>query len=146
MLVVMLSNCLLLQACEAPEQALELVALLVAHWQGTLAAAWPVSVVTALSPQAAINSLPHTLPALMQHKAWQNVAEPCTRRLVDLAVPERSAAAKSLDGSDVHDKAMGNKSQMQKIARIAAACLVAMRRHLARDSWQHMPQVLACHS
>ena len=124
---------LVTQAGDRPGQALQFAALQAAHWQGHYSTQWPVYMVTALSPQAAVKSLPYTLPALMQHKAWESTAEPCTRRLIKLSLLAATSA-----GGDA-----GQIQADQTVKRTATACLVAMKTHLANDSWQHMTQLLA---
>ena len=138
-----------LQASDTPEQAMQLVSLLVAHWQAQPHATWPVQLITAVSPAAAVQSLPHTLPALLQRKNWQRVAEPVTRRLIKLVVESASlqeqSAPASLSGAQQSDRQSSSaKPNAQRVSHIAAACLVAMRQHLAEDAWQHMPEILSC--
>ena len=124
---------LVTQAGDIPGQALQFAAMQAAHWQRHSSTQWPVCMITALSPSAAVNSLPYTLPALMQHKAWQSTAEPCTRHLIKLVLPAATNAGKDA----------GQTQADQTVKQIAAACFVAMKEHLANDSWQHMPHVLA---
>ena len=45
---------------------------------------WPVQLVTAVSPLLAVQSLPYTLPALMQRPEWLQAIEPVTRHLLRL--------------------------------------------------------------
>ena len=141
-----------LQAAEAPEQAVQLVGLLTAHWQARPHVVWPVQLVTAVSPILAVQSLPYTLPALLQRQEWLQTVEPVTRRLIRLV---GVSEAKQQQGVQDRDKETGRPGNQrgrstcahlcaQDISGIAAACLVALRQHLAEDAWQHMPQVLAC--
>lgn len=139
------------QVADAPEQAMQLVGLLTAHWQAKLEAAWPVQLITAVSPTSALQSLPYTLPALLQRQAWLKAAEPITRQLIKLV------GATEAQQQQMHDEYHGSgqpndqRGQLSPASLyptgtvdIAAACLVAMREHLAEDAWQHMPDVLAC--
>ena len=139
-LSIMTVTVTLLQAGESPEQALQLLALMVSHWQSLTTPTWPVCMVTAYTPSAAINSLPYTLPALLQRKAWQSTVEPVTRRLIRLLLPSEpktqvTRAAQASEKRELH---------AQQVSQIAAACLVALRQHVADDAWQHMPHILGC--
>jgi hypothetical protein len=131
---------LLLQAGDSPEQALQLLALMVSHWQSLTTPTWPVCLVTAYTPSAAVSSLPHTLPALLQRKAWQSTVEPVTRRLIRLLLPPgpKTQITGAAQASEKHGP------HAQQASQIAAACLVALRQHLADDAWQHMPHILGC--
>jgi len=130
----------LLQAGAFPEQALQLLALTVSHWQSLTTPTWPVCLVTAYTPTAAVSSLPYTLPALLQRKAWQSTVEPFTRRLIRLLLPNgpKGQVTGAGQASEKHGP------HAQQVSQIAAACLVALRQHLADDAWQHMPQILGC--
>ena len=140
-----------LQAAEAPEQAMQLVGLLTAHWQARPHVVWPVQLVSAVSPILAVQSLPYTLPALLHRQEWLQAVKPVTRRLIRLVGV--SEAKQQQGGRDWHQGTGPPQNQTdcslranlaQDIPSIAAACLVAMRQHLAGDTWQHMPQVLSC--
>ena len=113
---------------------------MVVHWQGWPTPKWPLHLVTALTPEAAVTSLPYTLPALLERKSWHGTAEPVTRRLIRLLLPAgvHPPAAVGLQASS-HDH-----SHAQNVSRIAASCLVALRQQMADDAWQHMPQILDC--
>lgn len=113
---------------------------MVAHWQGFPTPRWPLHLVTAVTPEAAVTSLPYTLPALLERKPWHSAAEPVTRRLIRLLLPAvaHPQASVGLQASS-HDI-----SHAQKVSQIAASCLVALRQQMADDAWQHMPQILAC--
>ena len=131
---------------------MQLVGLLIAHWQARPHVLWPVQLVTAITPTLAVQSLPYTLPALLHRQDWLQAVEPVTRRLIRLvgvsearqqqAVQDRHQAA----GHPQNQRGCSSRANLcaQDIPGIAAACLVAMRSHLAEDAWQHMPQVLAC--
>lgn len=108
---------------------------MVAHWQGFPTPTWPLHLVTAVTPEAAVTSLPYTLPALLERKPWHGTAEPVTRRLIRLLLP-----------AGVHPQAAAGlqASHAQKVSRIAASCLVALRQQMADDAWQHMQQILGC--
>lgn len=131
---------ILLQAGAFPEQALQLLALMVSHWQSLTVSTWPVCLVTAYTPTVTVSSLPYTLPALLQRKAWQGTVEPVTRRLIRLLLPPgpQTQITGAAQASEKHGR------HAQQVSQIAAACLVALRQHLADDAWQHMPQVLGC--
>ncbi len=131
---------ILLQAGEFPEQALQLLALMVSHWQSLTTSTWSVCLVTAYTPSAAVSSLPYTLPALLQRKAWQSAVEPVTRRLIRLLLPNgpKTQVTGAAQASEKHGP------HAQQVSQIAAACLVALRQHLADDAWQHMPHILGC--
>ena len=140
----------IMQVADAPEQALQLVGLLVAHWQAQPQSqgVWPVQLVTALSPALAVQSLPHTLPALLRRQAWLKAAEPVTRRLIRLVgaseTQQQRVHDRNLGAGQVEDQRGQSCARVQGIADVAAACLVAVREHLAEDAWQSMPHVLAC--
>ena len=131
---------MLLQAGDFPEQALQLLALMVSHWQSLITPTWPVCLMTAYTPSAAVTSLPYTLPALLQRKAWQSTVEPVTRRLIRLLLPSgpKTQVTGAAQASEKHGP------HAQQVSQIAAACLVALRQHLADDAWQHMPHILGC--
>jgi len=131
---------LMLQAGDFPEQALQLLGLMVSHWQSLASPTWPVCLVTAYTPTAAVSSLPYTLPALLQRKAWQSAVEPVTRRLIRLLLPNgpKTQVTGAAQASEKHGP------HAQQVSQIAAACLVALRQHLADDAWQHMPHILGC--
>lgn len=73
-----------MRAAEDPQQAMQLVGALAAHLQARLHVVWPVQLVTAVSPLLAVQSLPYTLPALMQRQERLQAVEPVTRRLIRL--------------------------------------------------------------
>lgn len=131
---------------------MQLMALLVAHWQAQPLATWPVHVISTASATAAVQSLPYTLPALMQLSEWQKAAEPVLRRLIRLAAGcealQQQIEQEAPRGAGQSDSQKGPSSvakpNAQKVPHIAAACVVAMRQHLPEDAWQHMPQVLVC--
>ena len=138
-----------LQASDAPEQAMQFVSLLVAHWQAKPCDTWPVQLITAVSPAAAVQSLPHTLPALLQRKNWQKQAEPVTRRLIKLVVGSENLQQQGIRASLAAAQQSDRRSSCakpiaQRVSHIAAACLVATRQHLTEDAWQHMPETLSC--
>ena len=140
-----------MQVADALEQALQLVGLLVAHWQAQPQSqgVWPVQLVTALSPALAVQSLPYTLPALLRRQAWLKAAEPVTRRLIRLVCVSETQQQKVHDRNHGAGQVQDQRGQwpctrVQGIADVAAACLVAVREHLAEDAWQSMPHVLAC--
>lgn len=140
-----------LQVADVPEQAMQLVGLLTAHWhaQPQAQVGWPVQLVTALSPALAVQSLPYTLPALLQRQAWLQAAEPVTRRLIRLVGASEAQQQRTHDRNPGAGQLEDQRSQDlyardQGIADVAAACLVAVREHLAEDAWQSMPHVLAC--
>ncbi|KAL3139450.1 hypothetical protein ABBQ38_003780 [Trebouxia sp. C0009 RCD-2024] len=139
------------QVADVPEQAMQLVGLLTAHWhaQPQAQVGWPVQLVTALSPALAVQSLPYTLPALLQRQAWLQAAEPVTRRLIRLVGASEAQQQRTHDRNPGAGQLEDQRSQDlyardQGIADVAAACLVAVREHLAEDAWQSMPHVLAC--
>lgn len=136
---------------DAPEQAMQLVSLLMACWQAQAQSIWPVHLVTALSPSLALQSLPYTLPPALQHQSWLKAAELVTRRLI------RLVGASEVQQQRVHDRYRGagqpedQRAQsshvnfyVQGIAETAAFCLVALHDYLVEDAWQSMPHVLAC--
>lgn len=132
---------------------MQLVGLLAAHWQARSHVVWPVQVVTAISPLLAVQSLPYTLPALMQRQEWLQAAEPVTRRLIRLVSAFEASQQEGVQdrhqeaGQSVNQRGLSSRANSHvtfDIPCIAAACLVAMRQHLADDAWQHIPQVLTC--
>jgi len=89
--------------------------------------------------------LPHSLPALLQQKAWRSAVEPVARRLIRLLPPSgEGPQANSGVQLSTKDRATDKGVHVHDVAQIAAACLVAIRQQLADDAWQHMPQILTC--
>lgn len=133
---------------------MQLIGLLAAHWQARPHGVWPVQLVTAVSPLLAVQSLPYTLPALMQRQEWLPAVEPVTRRFIRLVSASEGTRQEGIQerhqgiGQLVNQRGglspRANSHVTCDIPCIAAACLVAMREHLADDAWQHMPQVLTC--
>lgn len=131
---------------------MQLAGLLTAHWQAQPHLVWPVQLITAASPILAVQSLPYTLPALLQRQGWLKAVEPVSRRLIKLVgvteASQQQGGQSSDSGTGQLETRRGRSShadaQVQGIPGVAAACLVAMRQHLAEDAWQHMPHVLAC--
>lgn len=132
---------------------MQLVGLLAAHWQARPHVVWPVQLVTAVSPLLAVQSLPYTLPVLMQRQEWLQAAEPVTRRLIKLVSAFEATQLEGVQerhhrtGQSVKQRGQPSRAHPHVICDIpciAAACLVAMREHLADDAWQNMPQVLTC--
>ena len=111
---------------------------------------WPVQLITAVSPEAALQSLAYTLPALLRRKEWSRLGEPISRRLIKLVNDSASPQQQSVldrhrkperpDGLSQHARA----ASAHDISSIAAACLVGVREHLADDAWHHVPDVLNC--
>lgn len=116
----------MVQVSAAPEQALQLMALLVAHWQSAATShALPVQMLTSSSLQQAVQCLPYTLFALVQGKAWREASGRLAQRLVHLV--------SSCDPSEQY-----TRSFLQSVA----ACMLALRDRLPSDTWQYMPRIL----
>ena len=114
------------QMAEAPEQALQLLGTLAAHWQSVPSIrAWPVQLLTSRTSLQAAQALSYVLPVLLQQRSWRGTATVIAPRLVRALCRAR------------HNTQMNNG-----ILRTIAACILALKDSLPDDAWEHMPVVL----
>lgn len=114
-----------LQVTEAPGQALSLLAVLAAHLQGAPSLkVWPVQILTSSTSEQAVQSLPYTLPALLQKRSWHAAAGNVAHHLIQLV------------------SGLMSDKQSSNICQTMAACVLALRDRLPNGAWEHMPRVL----
>jgi hypothetical protein len=120
------------QVCGDIKRGLELAGMIAAHVQSKYCSLG-MTAVTALSPAHALESLPCTLPALVQHAAWQATIGPVVSRLRQLSLREID----SWRGVELL-----SPEANARIARIAANCLVGMRSVIPRMYFDILGHVL----
>ena len=115
-----------MQASGGPEQALQLLGVLTAHWQSMLKSKmWPVQLLTGSTSLQAAQCLPYTLHAMLQRREWHQAAESVAHRLIRVL-------------SSLRDQRQQNGTMLQSVA----ACVLALKDTLPDDGWEHMPLVL----